>query len=97
MASDIDRNSTVYCRRRGPRYRLASRSPASAAMKVGHGRRRCPLKSLPSVTVPLLCSAALVGMMVAAEIGRLHRLQSRKAPGRKGALSRSSEEPQAAQ
>ena len=52
---------------------------------------------LPSVTVPLLCSAALVGMMVAAEIGRLHQLQSRKAPGRKGALSRSSEEPQAAQ
>jgi membrane protein len=47
----------------------------------------------PSVVWPLLGSALLVGIMFAAEIGRLYRVQSRQ-PSARNVLSRSAEEPQ---
>jgi membrane protein len=50
----------------------------------------------PSVVWPILGSALLVGIMFAAEIGRLYQAQSRQPPAR-NVLSRTSEEPQAVQ
>ena len=64
-------------------------------MNIDHGRRSPPLAPGPSVVLPLLCSAVLVAAMFAAEIGRLYRVQSRQPSAQ--VLSRSSEEPQAAQ
>jgi membrane protein len=48
----------------------------------------------PSIVVPLLCSAALVGTMFAAEVARLYRVQSRQ-PSDK-VLPRSTDEPRTA-
>jgi membrane protein len=50
----------------------------------------------PSVVWPLLGSALLVGIMFAAEIGRLNRIQSRQ-PSARNVVPRSSEEPQVVQ
>jgi membrane protein len=48
----------------------------------------------PSVVLPILCSAGLVAAVYAAEFGRLYRAQSRRSAK---VLSRSPEEPRAAQ
>jgi membrane protein len=58
---------------------------------------QAPRASGSSALLPLLCSAALVGMMWATEIVRLSRAQSRQLSGHERTHFKSSEEPQAPQ
>src|SRR3984957_8450778 len=51
----------------------------------------------PSALWPLLCSAVLIGMMLATEIGRLYRFQTGQPSGRALSGSSSSKEPHASQ
>src|ERR1700729_3860780 len=51
----------------------------------------------PSALWPLLCSAVLIGMMLATEIGRLYRFQTGQPSGRALSGSSSSKEPQASE
>jgi membrane protein len=53
-------------------------------------------RSEPSVVLPLLCSAALVGTVFAAEVARLYRVQARQSSSNK-VLPRSTEDSQAPQ